>query len=91
MIQKLGPQRGAWNEDTVRIIEKVNEIVDLLNGKNEKKTTLDQPKPKEEIGIKQKKIKETPSAEKRTGGRKEEAKQQKRKTDIKKDDQNHNL
>jgi hypothetical protein len=47
MIQKLGPQHGAWNEDTVRIIGKVNEIVDLLNGKNEKKTTLDPKEAKE--------------------------------------------
>ena len=47
MIEKLGPQRGAWNDDIVQLIGKVNELVDVLNGKNEGMTTQDPRETKE--------------------------------------------
>ena len=41
MIERLGPQRGAWNDDITRLIEKVNELVDIVNGDSEKKEIPD--------------------------------------------------
>lgn len=58
MIERLRAPQGAWDEDTVKVIEKVNEIVDILNGGNGKKTT---PTPREtkERGKANTKVRET--------------------------------
>lgn len=72
MIEKIAPQSGAWNEDTTRIIEKLNEIVDILNGKNDKdqkngkKTAPDigKAKGKEEANVRQKGIEEDTNVKK---------------------------
>lgn len=32
MIKRLEPQQGEWSEDTARIMAKVNELIDTLNG-----------------------------------------------------------
>ena len=47
MIKRLGPQRGAWNDDIVQLIGKVNEIVDVLNGKNGRTAAPDPRETKE--------------------------------------------
>jgi hypothetical protein len=47
MIERLDSIRGAWNEDTVRLIKKVNEIVDTLNGESGKKVAQDPRETKE--------------------------------------------
>jgi hypothetical protein len=47
MIEWLGPQRGAWNDDITRLIEKVNELVDIVNGNSGKKEISDSRNTKE--------------------------------------------
>lgn len=62
MIRKLTPITGTWNDDTAKIIAKINEIVDALNDMDSKRakvktkgsknrTAKDKDKDKAEGGI----------------------------------------
>lgn len=57
MIGRLEPPRGAWDEDIVRLIEKVNELVDAVNEEKKelaelKKTAVDLAKAKADPKVK---------------------------------------
>ena len=46
MIRKLTPITGTWDDDTAKIIEKINEIVDMLNDMGSERAKVKTERPK---------------------------------------------